>query len=863
MRKYWAFLAAALGVSFLVSFGGDGQQAQTAPSQPYRFLGSRSHKIDRDFGKMPLYFIPNQGQFDARVAYYLQGKNTTIYFHPGGLTYVLHQGGVGNGKRHAGTSGQGLAPIDPMRDEVERTSRWILKLDFVGADVAARPTGEERTETVVSYFKGKADEWRTGLPTYSKIVYKDLWPGIDLAYFGTVGKLKYEFILQPGADPSLVRLAYRGASAVAVNSKGRLEVRTPAGGFEDEEPVAYQDIDGKRVGVDMRYLLADQAGINRRAGEEGTGAESFAYGFEVGEYDRSRPLIMDPAILVYCGYIGGSIGDPYYSYEDASGIAVDGSGNAYVTGRTLSTEATFPVAVGPDLTHNGGFDAFVAKINAAGTGLAYCGFVGGSRNDQSYGIAVDGSGNAYITGRTYSGEDTFPVKVGPGLAHGRYFPDAFVAKINAAGTELVYCGYIAGADADWGGSIAVDGFGNAYVMGTTGSPQPQAAGGFPVKVGPDLTFNGGQFDAFVAKVNALGTELVYCGYIGGYADEGLLWRYAHGIAVDGSGNAYVTGDTSSTEISFPVKAGPDLTYNGGDRDAFVAKVNAAGTGLDYCGYIGGAGLDEGRGIAVDVSGKAYVVGGTNSARATFPVKIGPDLTRNYEADGFVAKVNASGTGLSYCGYIGYAPFLRYGGNRGGPAIAVGPSGYAYVTGWSGRNDVFITKIEAAGKGLAYYSEFGGAGYEAGTGIAVDRAGSIYVTGWTGSMESSFPVKAGPDLTYNGGDQDPFAAKILEATITVTSPNGREAWKLNSSYDIKWNYSGAVGTKIKIELVKGKDATLVRTISSSAPVGANGRGSYDWKIPSNLIVRTNYKIRITSKKYSACSDSSDKYFSIVE
>jgi len=263
-------------------------------------------------------------------------------------------------------------------------------------------------------------------------------------------------------------------------------------------------------------------------------------------------------------------------------------------------------------------------VNASGTALVYCGYIGGSGYEFGYDIAVDGDGNAYVTGITASYQYSFPVTVGPDLTHNG-ISDAFVAKVNPSGTALVYCGYIGGSGGDIGRGIAVDGDGNAYVTGGTGSSEAT----FPVTVGPDLTYNGSGTNAFVAKVNASGTALVYCGYIGGDGTGG-------GIAVDSDGNAYVTGGTGASEATFPVTVGPDLTYNGG-YDAFVAKVNASGTALVYCGYIGGSGWDNGWDIAVDGDGNAYVNGYTESSETTFPVTAGPDLT--YNGNGaFVAKI---------------------------------------------------------------------------------------------------------------------------------------------------------------------------------------------------------------------------------
>jgi hypothetical protein len=698
---------------------------------------------------MPLYFIENRGQLDSRVVYYVQGRDTALYFTAEGMTLALtenrHGEDVARGRLKKASLDRGI-PKAP-----DPGSRWVVKLDFVGANPNPKISATEKTPAVVSYFKGPRENWKTGLSTYGSIVYSDLWPGIDLVYSGTANRLKYSFLVKPGADPARVRLAYRGVKGIRLNEAGQLEVETPAGEFKDDTPYAYQEVEGRRVGIDVTYSL------DRRSASRG-----LPYGFALGSYDRSKPLVLDPAVFAYAGYIGGSGGDQGY------GIAVDTSGNAYVTGWTQSTEATFPVTVGPDLTFNGSNDAFVAKVNADGTALLYAGYIGGSEADQGYGIAVDTSGNAYVTGTTTSTEATFPVTVGPDLTSNGG-ADAFVAKVNADGTALAYAGYIGGSGGDQGYGIAVDTLGNAYVTGVTTSTEAT----FPVTVGPDLTFNGGN-DAFVAKVNADGTALLYAGYIGGSDFE-----HGYGIAVNTSGNAYVTGFTASTEATFPVTVGPDLTSNG-VADAFVAKVNANGTALAYCGYIGGSQSDQGNGIAVDTLGNAYVTGVTTSTEATFPVTVGPDLTFNAAADAFVAKVNADGTALAYCGYIGGSD------NDYGNGIAVDTSGNAYVTGSTasteatfpvavgpdltsnGEFDAFAAKVNAGGTALAYCGYIGGIGHEEGKGIAVDTPGNAYITGFTASTEATFPVTVGPDLTYNGSNEA-FVAKVAEVAALTPTP----------------------------------------------------------------------------------------------
>jgi hypothetical protein len=852
MRKRLVLLSIALiGVFFLGSGAIDptlrGSVQSTASMAISSPEESAASQVDISFGKIPLHFIPNEGQVDGRVAYSLQGRDKTIYFTPEGLTFVLsgvqesELGRLDNmrsrnrlGAEKAHISGveksngtyleeemRGIAPRPEFPDpDARRTSeRWVVKLDFVDANQEVKPVGVEETGAVISYFKGKPKDWKTGLPAYSKIVYEDLWPGVDLLYHGTLDRMKYEFIVHPGADPSRIRFAYRGAESLRLTDEGRLVVETPVGNFEDEVPVAWQEKGGEQVKVAMTYILemiseekpsdhSFHSGVASADEEVEAENRTHVYGFEVGEYDRTVPLILDPAVLIYCGYIGGSAEDHGY------GIAVDTLGNSYITGLTFSTQATFPVRSGPYLAHNGGsIDAFVSKVNPSGTALLYCGYIGGSSDDYGQGIAVDGSGNAYVTGYTNSAQASFPVFSGPDLTYNGGF-DAFVAKVNPSGTSVLYCGYIGGSSTDNGYGIAVDGSGNAYVTGRTFSEV-----GLLVLYGPDLTYNGGSTDAFVAKVNPSGTAFLYCGYIGGSGDDS-----ANGIAVDGSGNAYVTGETNSTQITFPVLYGPDMSHNG-STDAFVAKVNPLGTTLLYCGYIGGSSGDNGRGIAVDGSGNAYVTGDTSSIQPTFPALSGPDLTHNGSTDAFVAKVNPSGTALLYCGYIGGWEYdIGYG-------IAVDGSGNAYVTGdtnstqitfpmlygpdlsHNGNNDVFVAKVNPSGTALLYCGYIGGSTIDNGYAIAVDGSGNAYVTGYTTSTQATFPVLSGPDLEYNG-ISDAFVARISPETFMCFTFDGHD-----------FNGNGT------------SDASIFRL--SNGRWYIKGVGSYVWGTTSDIPVNGDY------------------------
>jgi len=795
MRKSMAISTGALIFIFLTIGGREKPLFPNNTSDVPKASALGSVKVNQDFGRMPLYFIPNKGQAAAQVEYYIQGKDKTVYFTPEGLTYVLNGRGAGEKKDESRYFGSRHLRTEKEENELQNMRGWVVKLNFVGANPDVRPSGEEKTEAVISYFKGRPEEWKTGLPTYSRIVYRDLWPGIDLAYFGTTDRLKYEFIVHPGAEPSQIGLSYSGVDDLKVNGEGQLEVSTPAGGFEDGVPIGYQEVDGTRVDVALRYKLEQSPIEETGAFQEGALERSYIYGFEVGEYDRTRPLILDPVVLVYCGYIGGQGNDMGY------GIALDGSRNVYITGDTYSTSTKFPLTVGPDLTFNGGnIDAFVAKLDSTGTAFLYCGYIGGSGSETGYGIAVDGSGNAYITGHTDSTQATFPVLFGPDLTYNGDDSDAFVAKVNSTGTALLYCGYIGGSDIDTSYGIAVDSYGNAYVTGETESTQAT----FPVTVGPDLTYNTWG-DVFVAKVDSMGTALLYCGYIGG-----LSYEESRGIAVDSSGNVYVTGYTFSTqdEDAFPVLVGPDLTQNG-YRDVFVAKVNSIGTALLYCGYIGGKWEDFGYGITVDDSGNAFITGSTDGGDGTFPSLVGPDVTYNCSggSDAFVAKVDSTGSRLLYCGFLGGGSGATY-----GEGIAIDGSGNAYLTGFTyakeinfpildgpdlthnGRLDAFVAKVNSTGSAFVYVGYIGGSIDDRGYGIAVDGYGNVYVGGYTYSSEATFPVLIGPDLTHNG-TADVFVAKVSSTnpkyTLTISAGTG------GTTDPVPGNYTHDAGTQVTV------------------------------------------------------------------
>ncbi len=661
------------------------------------------------FGRLPVYFTQNDGVHPDDVRFFVHGADKSLYFTRTGVTFAL---------RSADTN-----------------DAWALKLDFVTEHAGVDPIAHGRVQAVHSHFVGPQASWKRGLPCYGGLVYRDVWPGIDIQYGGTVDRLKYAFLVQPGADPSQIRLRYRGATALTVTPHRTLRIETPVLTFEDAAPVAYQTHDGRRVTVRMDYVIAPDGSV----------------GFELGDYDPAVPLVLDPAILLYCGLIGGGASDR------AQSVAVDDHGNVYLAGTVYSAGATFPTRVGPFLTKaTTGPTSFVAKVDPTGRALVYAGFIGGVNGANGYGVAVDRAGAAYVCGLTQSDEQSFPVKVGPSLTIGAVSTAGFIAKVAPSGRDLVYCGYIGSASIPY--DVAVDAAGAAYL---TGRAVPgQWAPNLP---GPDPTFNGGILDAFVAKVHPSGSKLDYGGYIGGTGtEEGLS------IAVDSSGAAYVIGSTGSDETSFPVAGGPDLTFNG-LRDAFVAKVRPDGTALVYCGYLGGALDDQGREIAVGPGGEAYLAGSAYSDETTFPVTVGPDLTHNGVADAFVAKLDATGRTLVYCGFVG--------GSQGDIAdgLAIDSIGRAYITGntvspdlplrsgpsstHSGNVDALVARIAASGLSIEFCGYIGGVGRDLGMDIAVGPTDAAYVAGEASALaQEGFPLKTGPGLTYSE-TADAFVAKV--------------------------------------------------------------------------------------------------------
>ena len=694
---------------------------------------------------MPLAFTENQGQWDDQVLFRANAGGATMWFTKDGAYYQFTRrisktddiSGIASDRRERGNPPHSpevtlsdpfvtLSGVEGRFNQPDNIETMMIKASFVGTNPNPRMVGEEEMDYKCNYFLGNdPTKWRTDVPNYSAVVYEDIYPGIDLKYYGNGKQMEYDFIVSPGANPSQIMVQYEGAKSVSVNSAGELVVETDWGEVIEQQPVVYQLSGSDRVSVAGEYALKGDR----------------AFGFELPDgYNADLPLVIDP-MLVYSTYLGGNNDDVGYA------IAVDASGAAYVTGVTYSTD--FPT-LNPYQPYQGGWDVFVTKLSASGDSLVYSTYLGGNDWDKGRGIAVDASGAAYVTGVTASTD--FPTLNPYQPYQGGY--DVFVTKLSSAGNSLVYSTYLGGSNNELGFGIAVDASGAAYVTGWTWSTD------FPITPDAHDTSHNGNRDAFVTKLTSSGSGHIYSTYLGGSSND-VGW----GIAVDASGAAYVMGYyTQSTDFPTTPDA-HDTSYNG-NRDAFVTKLSSFGNSLVYSTYLGGNYDDWGYGIAVDASGAAYVTGYTSST--DFPIE-NPYQTNQSDDDVFVTKVSSSGSSLVYSTYLG--------GNYGdyGYGIAVDASGAAYVTGNThstdfptensyqidqASGDVFVTKLSNSGSSLIYSTYLGGGDDDWGVDVALGNYGCAYVTGHTYSPD--FPTTPDAyDTSYNGG-WDAFVTKFCES-----------------------------------------------------------------------------------------------------
>ena len=775
-----------VGVTLLLVMGGKaaGQAKDATSPGVFRSGASAQAQVTAASASWPLRFEENVGQVhgaDARqVRFVSRGNAYTLFLTSTEAVLVLRQG-AGHGK-DAGKA----APV-------------VAKMRLSDANPVPHLAGRDELLGKSNYFLGNdPSQWHTGIPNYGRVMAAEVYPGIDLVYHGNQGQLEYDFEVAPHADPRKIRFVLEGIQGLRTDSRGDLLVKVVGGELRFRQPVAYQKEGGVERPVPVRFALKGRNQVS----------------FRLARYDTRQPLLIDP-ILAYSTYLGGS------NIDSGNGIAVAPDGSAFIAGGTFSDD--FPTEH-PLQSYAGAGDAFVAKISADGSTLLYSTYLGGSNYDVANGIAVDAAGEAFVTGTTNSPDfpaaNCFDVLCGgDGKCGATWNPqgfivsNAFVTKLNVAGSALAYSCFLGVYENVEGRGIAVDGAENAYVTGETGPNIAPTVPIIPPATPPPpfctyngflTTFGGSGTDAFIVKIDASASELLYCSYLGG-SDEDV----GYGVAVDGSANAYVTGLTYSTD--FPITntatytsplAPLQGTYSGAG-DAFLSKVNtnvAGAASLVYSTYLGGSGLDQGNGVAVDTHGNAYVTGGTTSKASSlgftlpagaFQANCALDSELVCEGDAFVAKLNPALSGSASLLYFTYL-----GGSLAdsGTGIALDPSNNVYITGSTvssnaslvpfpiagtvfqpvfggGNADAFVAELNLSNPpstALVYSTYLGGSNTDTGSGIAVDTNGGAYITGQTCSLD--FPL-SNPLQATPGGNCDAFVSKVVPSGGVALSPAG--------------------------------------------------------------------------------------------
>ena len=739
---------------------------------------------------------------------------------------------------HSGCPIQGAGLSGKAQRSASSTTKTdIVRMELTGASPTTAVEGANQLPGTANYFIGNdPTKWHANVPTYSQVSYKNVYPGVDLLYYGNQRQLEYDFIVQPQANPTKIKLHFSGAKKLTLSPNGDLEVIATNGQIAFHKPVLYQIKQGQRQLVEGTFTLLAKNEV----------------GFQVGTYDHSSDLIIDP-VLEYSTYLG-STGTDY-----AAGITTDAEGNAYVTGYTYSEK--FPTTAKSyqptsSYTANTSQSAvFVSKLNATGTELVYSTYLTGTEyhcsegpNDNAltvdgdYGsaIAVDSSGDAYVTGGTCAND--FPTTKGayqtayPSQHHAN---NVFITKLNPAGSALLYSTYLGGIGAsssgDWANAIAIDAAGDAYVTGQTFSPD------FPTTKGAFQTTPAGGDTAFVSKMNPTGTALVYSTYLGGAGHGTTSGDSGSAIAINSKGNAYVTGYTYSN--NFPTTTGAyqktNKAYAISGSSPFVTELNTTGTALDFSTLVGGSTQtgslqDSANGIALDAAGNVYIAGGT--ASTDFPTTKGAYQTKDGSsgvwANGFITKLNPSGTALVYSTYLGGSGSATAQSGDRVEAIALDALGDVFLTGYSGSPNfpvtsgayqktnksgsksetAFLTELNPTGTALVYSTYFGGSGSSAnvngdiGTAIAY-LEGRVYFAGVTESTD--FPTTTNAYQKKNeatAGKSNAFIAEFEIAQSTTTTL-------------VSDDNPAALGAKVVFTAdVTGEDGTPTGTVSFSIDGG---------------------------------------------
>ncbi|ACL01790.1 conserved repeat domain protein [Desulfatibacillum aliphaticivorans] len=737
-RLFWAaFLLTCIFPVF------DPLAAQVAPDPP-----AQSKWANAAVRRLPMTFEPNAGQAQGQVRFIARCPGAVLYFYDNAVDFCVEGGNGASGDRGGNTSG------------IRRTDRIRMRLD--GARPSPQIEAVGRLPGKANYFTGKNPaQWKTGIPTYRKVKYHSVYPGIDLVFYGNPRMLEYDFIVRPGTDPSQIRIAFEGAKADKATPNGALELSAPGGlRVLQHKPVIYQEDGGLRQPVEGGYEKL------------GPGL----YGFELASYDAARPLVIDPA-LQFSSYIGGTDED-IINADRVDGIAVDADGGVYIGG--ITTASDFPVisqisgaVYSSPVTKK--YDAWVAKVHRSGAFLEWSTLLGGSGQDKVNALALNSNGDVVVVGRASS---NFP-EMSPLFSEGEFF----AAQISGDGASLMFSTRFGGSDGGEASAIAVDSNDNICITGhTTAEDFPVTAGAYQSALNVDEA----QFadDAFVLKINPQAGMLLYSSYLGGSKTD-----WGRGVAVDGSGCIYVAGETMSTD--FPTASAYQGAHGGGSYDGFVAKLTANGSALEYSTYLGsdetgsGSASERCTAIALDSSNRAYVTGVTTST--SFPTLNAVQSACGGGADAFVTEFSASGNELVFSTYLGGA------NTDYGYALTLDASGYIYVAGQTSSDgadgdafplvdaiqpsyalggdpnnnwwDGFVSIYTPGGAALDFSTYLGGNNWDSLAAIAVDALGDVYVGGNTTSQTYpvlgaiTFPGGAFPTQDSLQGTYDGIVAKI--------------------------------------------------------------------------------------------------------
>lgn len=808
-----------------------------------------AQSISSTWQEQSVGFFKNEGQWEEssdhnaspnksvtpRFMSYRSGLRTWI--DDDGMTFDIHR--ITRPTSDA-ISESGANSVDGFAKRDERDLGFfgsVVKLNFIGRSAGVKFEQSEFSTAEFNFFKGNDEsKWARKIHPSQGVTARNVYSGIDISYQLQSGFPRFDFHCKPFSNPHHIAFSLDGTSGLAINTYGAVVMHTSVGDVELRNLKAYQMVGRKENIVDCRFVI--QGNVVR---------------FELGSYDHTRELIIDP--LVWSTFIGG-FGHDFLIYSQ---IAFDEDKNVYLAGYSFLNGARFPTSTGAyQTTHGGDVDAVVSKLNSSGTALTWSTFVGGSGDDRAWAMCLDGNRNVYFTG--YCNNGNYPTTSG---AYDRTFnavADLVATRIDDGGATLGYSTYIGGTGNDQGFGIAIDGTNAIYVTGKTDNgtePYPTTTGAY------DVTANGG-WDTFISKINGSGSSLTYSTLVGGGGDD-----FGQALALDVSGRVYITGYTVDAGVDYPTSVGSyDVTHNGGD-DVFISCLNENGAALSYSTFVGGSSTDRAFGLVIDGDNNAYICGYSTSNN--FPTSGGAMQTaRSGGDDMIVSKISSSGATLTYSSY--------YGGPNNDRAygIALDPDRRACVVGYCGRDypttsgayqttfgggdaDMSLLKVGVSGTVAVYASYLGGGAIDIASCVVNDIDGVSLVGGYT--YDNTFPTTTGAyDVTYNGDGQ--FADIVLTkvafgyGTISVTAPNGGESWAAGTTQTITWT---ATNTSTKVKIDYSSDAG--RTYSSVTANTTASTGSYSWVIPTTL-TGTQFRIRVSDTSNSSVNDVSNANFTVL-